>query len=441
LFAGEKMKKARVGIIGFGTVGSGVAKLLTTNRDFLKKSVGLDIELTRICDTDITTSRGVTIDPSILTTDVSAVIDADDIDVVVELIGGINPAFDFISRALNSGKNVVTANKALLATKGIDLFASARANNACLKFEGSVGGGIPVLNGLTQGLAANRIQTIYGIVNGTCNYILTKMVKEHIDFGMALKDAMDNGYAEADPGLDIDGIDSGHKLAILSTLAFGKYTTFDDVYVEGIRNISSMDIEFAARLGYVIKLLVIAKENAGKVEVRVHPTMIPVDSQLGKTDGVYNAIEITGDFVQNVLFYGRGAGAEPTASAVVSDIIEIAKRLGQSEAPLIPIGYNPSAEQESKEIMNVLDIESRYYMRIKTADKPGVLADISKMLAEHSISIASVEQLETFLKEKSAVIIIITHRAQERDMQASLKILNGREYILEDINLIRIEDI
>lgn len=433
-------KEINIGIIGLGTIGGGVVSLLKENRSYIREFSGVDIRLRKVCDLDITTDRGLGLRDEELTTDADELINSEDIDVIVELIGGISPADDFITRSLKSGKDVVTANKALIATEGIKLFNIAKGAKRTISFEAAVGGGIPILHSLSQSLNANKIESIFGIVNGTCNFILTEMRDEELDFESALKLAQQKGFAEAKPALDIEGIDSAHKLAILSTLAFGKYISLNDVYVEGIREISNIDIEFAQRLGYTIKLLVIAKRINKEIEVRVHPTMIPQNTQVGKTEGVYNAIEITGNFVKNVLFYGRGAGALPTASAIVSDIISIAKNENTDK---IPIGYDTDRQtgEMKLSIKNILDIEMRYYMRIKTKDKPGVLAMISKILAEKNISIASVEQLETYLKEKSAVIVIITHKAKENNMNLALDKVNGLDDVLQPVNLIRIEDI
>ena len=314
------MKEFKVGIIGFGTVGAGVASCLLNNADTIAKRTGVKPVLTKIADLDITTDRGVKVPKGILTTDAKALID--EVDVVVELIGGTTIAKKFILEALEKGKAVVTANKALLAEHGKEIFETAEKHNTEIYYEASVAGGIPIIKSLREGFVGNRISRIYGIMNGTCNYILTRMQREEIDFAPVLKDAQQLGYAEANPSLDIDGFDTAHKAAILSALAYGKWFGMDPIYVQGLRDVTLSDIKLADELGYKIKLLAIIKKENDDVEIRVHPTMIPKKTQLAMIDEVFNGVMVTGDYVGDTLFYGRGAGRAATASAVVSDIVD-----------------------------------------------------------------------------------------------------------------------
>ncbi|HSB31679.1 MAG TPA: homoserine dehydrogenase, partial [Candidatus Sulfobium mesophilum] len=316
-----------VGIIGFGTVGTGTASILLNNRDILRERTGIDINLRRIADLDIKRDRGIKLPKGILTAKTEELLDDPDIHIVVELIGGTTVAKDVILKAISKGKHVVTANKALLATHGAEIFRAAGKQKVELGFEASVAGGIPIVKVIREGLVANRIRAVYGIINGTTNYILTKMTEEKAEFSEVLKEAQKLGYAEADPTYDIEGIDSAHKLAILASLSYGPRFSIKDVYREGISWISPMDIEFARELGYKLKLLAIAKESNGKVELRVHPTMVPEEYLISKVDGVYNAVYVEGDAVGSTLYYGRGAGDMPTGSAVVSDIADIARNI------------------------------------------------------------------------------------------------------------------
>ncbi|MBR4662818.1 MAG: homoserine dehydrogenase, partial [Lentisphaeria bacterium] len=384
------MNEYKVGILGFGTVGAGVADCLLNNVEVIAKRTGVKPVLAGIADLDIKTDRGVKVPKELLTTDASELIHR--VDVVVELIGGTTVAKKFILQALNEGKCVVTANKALLAEYGEELFAAAEKNHADLYYEASVGGGIPIIKGLREGFAANRISRIYGILNGTCNYILTRMEREEIDFAPVLKDAQQLGYAEANPSLDIDGFDTAHKAAILAALAYGKWFGMDPIYVQGIREVSLADIKFAGELGYKIKLLAILKQDKeGKVEIRVHPTMIPKKTQLAMIDEVFNGVMVTGDYVGDTLFYGRGAGRSATASAVVSDVVDIGLNLATESVRRI------ASFREGPQFTGVVkmdDVKSRYYLRIQVLDVPGVLAKATRILGENDISISSLVQRE-----------------------------------------------
>lgn len=430
-----KKRSLSIGIIGFGTVGTGTVRILLNNKDLIRERTGLDITLRRIADLDIKRERGIKVPESVLTTRADDVIEDREIDIVVELIGGIHPAKDFILKAIKKKKHVVTANKALLATEGNDIFAEAEKNGVFVGFEASVAGGIPIIKVMQEGLVANRIQNIYGIINGTSNYILTKMTEEGKDFTLALKEAQELGYAEADPTFDIEGIDSAHKLTILSSLAYGIPLSYNDVYKEGITKITPQDIDFARELGYKIKLLAITKAIDGEVEMRVHPTMIPLDYMISKVDGVYNAIYVEGDAVGSTLYYGRGAGDMPTGSAVVADIVDIGRKTNRTEGAQELYSFlRPSALK----IRKMEDIESMYYFRFSAIDKPGVLSKISGILGENNISIASVIQKGRRIGG-AVPLVVLTHTARERDVLKALKAIDTLPVVTEPSHFIRVE--
>jgi homoserine dehydrogenase len=424
-----------VGILGFGTVGTGTAHILLKNRHILKERCGVDIKLKKIADLDITRDRGIKIPMDILTTHSDEVISDPDIHIVVELIGGTTIAKEFILKAIRKGKHVVTANKALLATHGIEIFRAAEKAGVEIGFEASVAGGIPIIKVLREGLVANRIRAVYGIINGTTNYILTKMTTEKAEYSQVLKEAQKLGYAEADPTYDVEGIDSAHKLAIIASLAFGSQYHLKDVYREGISWISPMDIEFAQELGYTLKLLGITKETNGRVELRVHPTMLPVDFLLSKVDGVFNAVYVEGDAVGSTLYYGRGAGDLPTGSAVVSDIADISRHIVSSSAGKFP-GFFKTAKPMP--LMNMEDVTSMYYFRFSAIDKPGVLSKISGILGKHNISIASVIQKDRH-EGKAVPLVVLTHRAREKDVMRAVKEINRLQIVAGRAVYIRVE--
>ncbi len=429
------MKEYKVGILGFGTVGAGVADCLLNNADVIAKRTGIRPVLAGIADLDITTDRGIRIPAGLLTTDASELIHH--VDVVVELIGGTTVAKKFILQALGEGKSVVTANKALLAEHGEELFAAAEKNNADLYYEASVGGGIPIIKSLREGFVGNRIERIYGILNGTCNYILTRMEREEIDFAPVLKDAQQLGYAEANPSLDIDGFDTAHKAAILAALAYGKWFGMDPVYVQGIRDVTLADIKFAGELGYKIKLLAILKQDNGNIEIRVHPTMIPKRTQLAMIDEVFNGVMVTGDYVGDTLFYGRGAGRNATASAVVSDIVDIGLNIKDAKPRRI------DSFREGIQFKNVVkmdEVRSRYYLRIQVLDVPGVLSKVTAILGENSISISSLVQREG-QSQNNVSLLIITHQTLEKHVKAAISQINALSDVRDTVKLIRIEDI
>lgn len=410
------MKTINVGIIGFGTIGSGVVKALKSKRRFLKEKTGVDIAVTRICDKDLKARRPVKVDRKILTRSIPKVLYDPDIDIVVELIGGVRPAKDIILEALREGKHVVTANKALLSESGYEIFNLANELGLDVGFEASVGGGIPIIKSLKEGFVANKIDLIYGIINGTSNFILSKMAQDGYAFKEALQIAQEKGYAERDPSLDIDGIDSRHKLAILALLGFGIQSKAEDIYTEGISDIEPVDIQYAREAGYSIKLLAIAKRSGDSLELRVHPTLIPKTHLLADVNGVYNAIFVKGDLIGENLFFGEGAGARPTSSAVVGDIIAIAKDISRGGRIEKSIAFR----KEVSAVKKMDDVRTRFYMRFSAIDKPGVLAKISGILGHHRISIASVSQKES-KAGKVVPVVMMTHEAKEQDMARAMK--------------------
>ncbi|MEW6738648.1 MAG: homoserine dehydrogenase [Nitrospirota bacterium] len=426
--------KISVGIIGFGTVGTGTARILLENSNLIKKRTGVEFILKRIADLDIKRDRGIKIPEGVLTTDANAIINDPDIDIVVELMGGIRPAKDFMLQAIKNKKHVVTANKALLATEGNEIFAEAENNGVEVGFEASVAGGIPIIKVLREGLVANNIVAVYGIINGTSNYILTKMTDEKVEFSDALKEAQRLGYAEADPTFDIEGIDSAHKLTILSSLSYGIPLMYDEVYKEGITKITAQDIEFASELGYKIKLLAITKLSDGRVEMRVHPTMIPNEYLISKVDGVFNAVYVEGDAVGATMYYGRGAGDMPTGSAVVADIVDIGKKIIRSQKSEV------RSQKESSEfkIKKMEDVESMYYFRFSALDKPGVLSKISGILGNYNISIASVIQKGRRIGG-SVPLVVLTHGAREKDVLNAIREIDNLPVVSDKTLFIRVE--
>ncbi len=430
----------KVGLIGLGTVGTGVVKILQNNADIIARRVGRNVVLDKIADLDITTDRGVSVPSEMLTTQVNDILDNPEIDIVVELIGGHEPAKRFILQALSRQKGVVTANKALLADHGEEIFEAAFKTQADLGFEASVGGGIPIIRSLTEGLAGNRLTSIMGIMNGTSNYILTRMTQEGRDFSDILEEASREGYAEADPSLDVEGIDAAHKLVIMVNLAYGTPLPMSAVYTEGIANISTIDMTFARELGFTIKLLGIAKCQDQVIEARVHPTLVPSESPMAQVHGVYNAIHLVGDAVGDIVLYGQGAGSLPTASAVVGDIIDLARNRIQKSFARVPATSFQWGSRQPLAIKPMADIESRYYLRCMVKDEPSALSTISGILGKHGISISSVLQKER--KQGQPVpLVIVTHRSIERGIQSALHDMNALPIISEPTVFIRMEDI
>jgi len=430
------MNEIKIALLGLGTVGCGVVKVLRSHGAEMSERAGCGLVLERVADADLTRPRdGIDLASLPLVGDAGQAIDDPSVQIVIELIGGLEPARTFILKALAAGKHVVTANKALLAHHGPELFEEARRNRVMLGFEAAVAGGIPLIRAVKDGLAANRIVSAFGIVNGTCNYILSKMTDEGRDFGEVLKEAQAHGYAEADPTLDIEGLDSAHKLQILATLAFRTAVDLKDIYTEGITGVTQQDVVNATELGYRIKLLAIAKASEGALEVRVHPTMIPATSPLAAVSGVFNAVFITGDNVGNLMFYGRGAGQLPTASAVWSDTLEIARRVAHGipalDTDLPSIGRNPLP------LRPVDEIRSAYYLRVMAMDRPGVLAQVAGILGRHDISLVSVLQKER-ARNEAVPVVMMTHEARERDMRAALAAIDKLPVVAARTTMIRV---
>ncbi|ADH85589.1 homoserine dehydrogenase [Desulfurivibrio alkaliphilus] len=419
------MREIRVGLIGFGTVGSGTAEVLRLQRERLQRKTGADVRLHRVADIAIEQLPPEFAEVE-LTRDADEVVAAPDIDIVVELIGGIEPAKTFILKAIAAGKHVVTANKALISQHGREIFAAAAAANVEVGFEASVGGGIPVIKALKEGLVANRIESIIGIMNGTANYILNRMTDEGLDFNTVLKDAQAHGYAEADPTYDVEGIDTAHKLVILMSMAYGVHLRLDQVSTEGISNIEPVDIEFAREFGYRIKLLAISRNHGDSFEARVHPTMVPNQELLANIGGAFNAIQFTGDMVDDVLLYGQGAGKMPTGSAVVADIVDIARNILNGAINRVPsLSYLPENLREAV-ITPLASLRCPYYFRVTVQDKPGVLSAITGILGRHGISIQSV--LQQGREEKGVVPVMMrAYEAEEEAVRAALKEIDALE--------------
>ena len=414
------MKQIGVGILGFGTVGAGVADGLLRHREVMARRLNVDIALRGIADLDITTDRGVSVPKDILTTDASALIADDGIQIVVETIGGTGIAKKLVLDALNAKKCVVTANKKLLAEHGREIFDTARANGVDIYFGASVGGGIPIIRVLREGLAGNEIESIHGILNGTCNYILTRMENEGLPFDDVLRDAQKLGYAEANPSLDIDGFDTAHKACILSALAYGFQPTLEQVQVEGIRNLSGMDVKYAARLGYRIKLLACVAKDGDEVEVGVHPTLIPFSHMLASVNDAFNAVMVKGDLSDHTMYYGRGAGRQPTASTVIGDIGDIARNLAHGETRYLR-GVPDYADGQIK-LRAAGDIVSRFYLRFMVADRAGALGVIATILGRHSVSMSSADSQRMGNGGNEPIpVVVLTHLARTSDVEAALK--------------------
>jgi homoserine dehydrogenase len=422
-----------VGLLGMGTVGRGVYRILNENKADIGQKVGVPIKIKKILVRDLSKDRGLELDQSLLTTDAGDIIDNPDIDIVVEVLGGINPALEYSLRALKQGKSLVTANKDMIAAHGKELFQAAGENGCDVFFEASVAGGIPIIRPLKECLAANRIRQVIGIINGTTNYMLTRMSKEGLAFSEALAQAQALGYAEADPTADVGGHDAARKLAILASIAFNTRVPLEHVYLEGITHITTEDIKYAAELNYVVKLLGIAKESDDGIEVRVHPALLPKDHPLAPVDDVYNAIYVSGDAVGDVMFFGRGAGELPTASAVVADVMSAA-RYKLRDVPGLT-GCTCYTEKQTKPMGLT---STKYYIRLNVADRPGVLASIAFVLGNNEVSLASVIQKQT--KGQAAEIVLVTHRVLEKNLQDALKIIKELSTVNDVSSVIRVED-
>jgi homoserine dehydrogenase len=433
------MKQINIGLLGFGTVGTGVAKILLENRDILCSRIGAVLNLKAIADIDITSRRDIELEKGILIPDAKAVIHDPAIDIIVEMIGGKTVAKQFILEAIENGKHIVTANKALLADGGNEVIAAAQNKGVDLAYEASVGGCMPIIKSLRESLVGNRIESMVGILNGTCNYILSQISNNGSSFREALAEAQESGYAEADPTLDVEGMDTAHKLAIISSLAFGTGINLKDIFVEGISSISPLDIEFAREFGYCIKLLAIGKDMGDALEARVHPTMIPFSNPLSNISGPLNAITISGDCVGDMMLYGYGAGMMPTASAVVGDIADIARNIINGSFGRIPILGFQADQIKEKQVLPIDELVTHYYFRFAAKDQPKVLSKISGILGDHNISIKSVHQKgrET---NGSVPIVMLTHLAREIEVYKALNEIQDLDAVTGKTILIRIED-
>ena len=433
------MRGVQIGLIGFGTVGSGVVKVLQKNGTLIEGRLGCPLVLKRIADLDLERDRGVCVDAARLTRDAHEVIEDPEISIVIELIGGHEPAKSFILEAFQRKKHVVTANKALLAVHGDKIFRAARRRGVDINFEAAVGGGIPIIRSLREGLVANRITSIFGILNGTSNYILSKMTGEGGEFEQVLSEAREKGFAEADPSMDINGVDPAHKLAILISLACGAGLRFEKIYTEGITGISPLDIQYSLEFGYKIKLLAIAKTEAPPVEARVHPTLVPIEHPLSTVDGVDNAIFVTGDVVGPTMYYGQGAGQMPTASAVVSDVIELARNVLHRSPGRVSSVAHQSRYGKTIGIKDIHHVVTPWYMRFSVVDRPGVLSKISGILGKNRISIAAVIQKGRRTRE-AVPVVMMTHEARGRDMVRALEEIDRLPVVLDRTVRIRVED-
>ena len=424
-----------VGLMGLGTVGGAVACTLLDPAQPVAQKVQHPVRLKKVLVRDLVKSRPSSVAPELLTTDPRDILDDPEIHVVVEVTGGESPATEYIRRALECGKHVATANKEVMATHGPDLIRLAASRKVNLLFEASVGGGIPIIGPLTKDLLANDISSIHAIINGTTNYILTRMARDRIELSQAVTEAQDLGYAEADPTNDVDGTDAAHKLAVLASLAFHARVHSKDVYREGISRLEAQDFRYAQELGYAIKLLAIGRRQGDTVQVRVHPCLVPEEHMLSKVDGVYNAIEVEGDLIGRVLFHGMGAGPLPTTSAVIGDVVEIARKLRSGSDP-----FQVADPRDSIRISSMSELTSKFYLRVEVADQSGVLAQIARVLGDQDISISAVIQKDADPTENTAELVVTTHPAKEEAVQESLKRLKRLDVVRGVNNLLRVEE-
>jgi homoserine dehydrogenase len=433
------MKPINVGLLGIGTVGGGTFRVLQRNSEEISRRAGCEIRMTVVADKDVTRAKSLVGGAARVTADALDVVNDPEIDIVVELIGGYGVAKDMVLKAIAVGKHVVTANKAMLALHGNEIFAAARAKGVTVCFEAAVGGGIPIIKSLREGLTANRIEWIAGIINGTSNFILSEMRDRGAAFADVLKEAQRMGYAEADPTFDIEGVDAAHKLSIMAAIGFGIPVQFGKAHVEGISKLAQEDIRYAGELGYRIKLLGIAKRKAAGFELRVHPTLIPARQLIANVEGVMNAILVKGDAVGQTLYYGAGAGAEPTASAVVADLVDVARMLTADPEHRVPhLAFQPDRLSDAP-ILPMGEVETSNYLRLRVEDKAGVLADITRILADQGISIEALVQKEPPAGEKQVDIILLTHLAQEKRIDAAITRIEALPVVFGKITRIRME--
>ncbi len=435
------MKPMKVGLLGIGTVGSGTYEVLNRNQEEIERRAGRHIHIAMVADLDTTRAKSLVSSDCVVVSDAKEVIAHPDIDIVVELIGGYGIAFELVMAAIESGKHVVTANKALLAMHGTEIFEAAHRKGVMVAFEASVAGGIPIIKALREGLTANRIEWIAGIINGTTNFILSQMREKNWSFQQALEAAQALGYAEADPTFDIEGIDAAHKASIMAAIAFGIQIPFQKAYVEGITQLQSQDIRFAEQLGYRIKLLGIAKQTQAGIELRIHPCLVPSKSIIANVEGAMNAVMVQADAVGTTLYYGKGAGGEPTASAIIADLVDITRLHSADPLNRVPfLAYQPQSMRDLA-ILPVDQIVTAYYLRLGVADQAGVLASVTGLLAEFSISIDAMLQQPSHAKEERTELIILTHQCLESSMNAALKKIQALPTVIEPIVRIRKEEL
>jgi homoserine dehydrogenase len=435
------MKPIQVGLLGIGTVGSGTFNVLTRNQEEIRRRAGRGIEITMVADLNVERAREVVGDRAQVVADARQVIANPDIDIVIELIGGYGIARTLALEAIAAGKHVVTANKALLAVHGSEIFAAARAKGVMVAFEAAVAGGIPIIKALREGLTANQIQWVAGIINGTTNFILSEMRDKGLDFEVVLKEAQRLGYAEADPTFDIEGVDAAHKATLMSALAFGIPVQFDRAHIEGITKLQAADIRYAEQLGYRIKLLGIARRQAAGIELRVHPTLVPSKRLIANVEGAMNAVMVQGDAVGTTLYYGKGAGSEPTASAVIADLVDITRLHTADPEQRVPhLAFQPD-ELHATPIVSIEQVVTSFYLRLRVADQKGVLAAITRILAESDISIDAVLQRESAEGEASTDVIILTHETVEGRMRAALAQMQALPTVLAPIVSLRKEEL
>jgi homoserine dehydrogenase len=435
------VKPIQVGLLGLGTVGSGTIEVLRRNREEISRRAGRDIVIKVASARDLTKERSVSLDGIEIVATAGQIVARPDIDIVVELIGGDTAARDLVLAAIDNGKHVVTANKALLAMHGTEIFARAHAKGVMVAFEASVAGGVPIIKAIREGLTANRIEWIAGIINGTCNYILTEMRDKGLPFDMVLAEAQRLGYAETDPAFDVEGVDAAHKLTILAAIAFGIPMQFDKVYTEGITKLTAIDLKYAEGLGYRIKLIGLTRRTAEGIELRVHPTLIPARRLIANVEGVMNAVLVKGDAVGPTLFYGRGAGAEATASAVVADLVDVTRMATSDPEHRVPhLAFQPDRLSDAP-ILAMEDIETGYYLRLRALDRPGVLADVTRICADLSISIDAIFQKEAGEGEDQVDVVILTHLTVEKNVNAAIRRIEGLATIPAPVVRIRLEEL
>ena len=435
------MKPINVGLLGIGTVGGGTWTVLTRNQEEITRRAGRPIHISVVADKNLALARNVTGGACRLTDDAFAVVADPDVDIIVELIGGCGVAKELVLAAIGHGKHVVTANKALLAVHGNEIFAAAQTKGVMVAFEAAVAGGIPIIKALREGLTANRIEWIAGIINGTTNFILSEMRDKGLPFGAVLKEAQRLGYAEADPTFDVEGIDAAHKLTIMAAIAFGIPMRFDRAYVEGIGKLEAEDIRYAEQLGYRIKLLGITRRAANGIELRVHPTLVPAKRLLANVEGAMNAVLVRGDAVGSSLYYGKGAGAEPTASAVIADLVDVTRMHTADPEHRVPhLAFRPNAVADIP-VLPMAEVETSYYLRLRVVDQPGVLADITRILADEQISIDAMLQREPEEGEGETDIIILTHLCREKGADAAIARIESLPVVKRKVIRLRLEEL